>query len=102
MGGGDQGKLIFEMVESDDETCPNELEWSSDEEEDPYNPPRRAPGDEAISNRWGRKMHGKRPQHFKIGVQSAKTETAGKDHKVRPKTSTNSSRTKSARPVPPK
>ena len=31
---GDRGKIVFEFVESDAEGCLNELEESSDEEED--------------------------------------------------------------------
>ena len=99
--GGDPGKIIYEKVESDDEDCINELESSSDEDEDPYKSPRRAPGDEAISNRWGRKVQGKRSQNFKNEVQSATAETQRKDHKARPKTSNNSPRHESAGHVPP-
>ena len=97
--GGDGGQIIYEKVESDTDDEPDELVSSSDEEEE--TPPRRAPGDEAISNRWGRKMQGKCPQNFKSEVQSATAETQRKDHKARPKTSSNSSKPESAGPVPP-
>ena len=101
--GGDGGQIIYERVESDADADtddePGELVSSSDEEEE--TPPRRAPGDEAISNRWGRKVQGKRSQHFKNEVQSATAETQRKDHKARPKTSKNSPRHESAGHVPP-
>ena len=62
--GGDKDKLVFEMVESDYEECPNELEWLSDEED---NTTRQSPEQVQILNRRGYKTQGKRSHNFKIG-----------------------------------